>query len=70
MKIINGDDSKIRVPDALNGLPGLNEVIGFDVDFSGENHSNSHKGMTSKSLQQLIDRVNNTDGFYPDIERI
>ena len=58
------------MPDALKGLPGLNEIVGFEVDFSDENHSNSHKGMTSKSLQQLIDRVNNTDGFYPDIERM
>jgi len=39
------------VPDALKGLPGLNEIVGFEVDFSEEGHSNSHKGMTSKSLQ-------------------
>jgi hypothetical protein len=70
MKIINGDENKMRVPDALKGLPGLNEVVGFEVDFSAENQSNSHKGMTSKSLQQLIDRVNNTDGFYPENERM
>ena len=40
MKIINGDENKMRVPDALKGLPGLNEVVGFEVDFSAENQSN------------------------------
>jgi len=31
MKIINNDENynKIRVPDALKGIPGLNEVVGF-----------------------------------------